>query len=147
MLNPNRNPITFAVVTSVLGGLALVAVTSGVTRLANTEIFRLQVPLALFLGSLIVLVGSVIMTLRALAATRPRRTIFLVVSAFSQKHWLAELLRNIERSLDRRGYDLVLKIPDADRSAGQVRRGPAGTVPSCRRCRRQHRGVRPPPCP
>lgn len=90
------------------------AVTSGVTRLANIEIFRLQVPLALFLGSLIVLVGSVFMTLRALAATRPRRTIFLVVSAFSQKHWLAELLRNIERSLDRRGYDLVLKIPDSD---------------------------------
>lgn len=66
MLNPNRNPITFAVVTS------------GVTRLANIEIFRLKVPLALFLGS------------------------------------LAELLRNIERSLDRRGYDLALKIPDSD---------------------------------
>jgi ribose transport system substrate-binding protein len=40
-----------------------------------------------------------------------RRQVFLLVSAFVQKHWIAELLENLIRALDRHGVDLVLKIP------------------------------------
>ncbi|MEV6798590.1 substrate-binding domain-containing protein [Micromonospora rifamycinica] len=40
-----------------------------------------------------------------------RRQVFLLVSAFVQKHWVAELVENLVRSLDRHGIDLVLKIP------------------------------------
>ncbi|WP_329109117.1 substrate-binding domain-containing protein [Micromonospora sp. NBC_01699] len=40
-----------------------------------------------------------------------RRQVFLLVSAFVQKHWVAELLENLIRALDRHGVDLVLKIP------------------------------------
>ncbi|MER7421114.1 hypothetical protein ABT346_30820 [Micromonospora peucetia] len=40
-----------------------------------------------------------------------RRQVFLIVSAFVQKHWVAELLENLTRALDRHGVDLVLKIP------------------------------------
>lgn len=40
-----------------------------------------------------------------------RRQVFLLVSAFVQKHWIAELVENLTRQLDRQGIDLVLKIP------------------------------------
>jgi ribose transport system substrate-binding protein len=40
-----------------------------------------------------------------------RRQVFLLVSAFVQKHWIAELLENLSRALERHGVDLVLKIP------------------------------------
>ncbi|MEU9505972.1 substrate-binding domain-containing protein [Micromonospora sp. NPDC048170] len=43
-----------------------------------------------------------------------RRQVFLLVSAFVQKHWVAELLENLIRALDRQGVDLVLKIPPHD---------------------------------
>jgi ribose transport system substrate-binding protein len=62
----------------------------------------------------------------ALAVTRyrhhsGRRQVFLLVSAFVQKHWIAELLENLIRALDRHGIDLVLKIPPYEYGAhGQL---------------------------
>ena len=41
---------------------------------------------------------------------------FLVISAFDQKHYLAELIRNVHSILDQRGYSLELKIPHRDYS-------------------------------
>lgn len=50
-----------------------------------------------------------------------RPQVFLLVSAFVQKHWVAELLENLTRELDRKGIDLVLKIPPNDYSGhGQL---------------------------
>lgn len=62
----------------------------------------------------------------ALAVTRyrqhpGRRQVFLLVSAFVQKHWVTELVENLIRALDQHGIDLVLKIPPHDyRAPGQL---------------------------
>src|SRR5204863_5275989 len=44
------------------------------------------------------------------------KRVFLVISAFDQKHYLAELIRNVHSILDQRGYSLELKIPHRDYS-------------------------------
>lgn len=50
-----------------------------------------------------------------------RRQVFLLVSAFVQKHWVTELVENLIRTLDQHGIDLVLKIPPHDyRAPGQL---------------------------
>ncbi|EIV91474.1 LacI family DNA-binding transcriptional regulator [Frankia sp. QA3] len=49
-------------------------------------------------------------------------TVFLLMPAFGQKHWLAELLRNFDRALDRR-FDLVVKISHGEYTGDeQIRR-------------------------
>ncbi|MBM7809830.1 sugar ABC transporter substrate-binding protein [Saccharothrix algeriensis] len=45
------------------------------------------------------------------------RRVFLVVSAFSEKHWLAGFVQRLHGALDRSGIDLVLKVPDRDYDA------------------------------
>lgn len=52
--------------------------------------------------------------------TRRRRgahLAFLVTSAFNEKHWVAGLVQRLHRSLDRKGVDLVLKVPDREHDA------------------------------
>jgi ribose transport system substrate-binding protein len=49
-----------------------------------------------------------------LAFYRRKRRVFLMIPAFSQKHWFAEFLQDLLRALDVHGYDLVLKIPTRD---------------------------------
>ncbi|MBB5958449.1 ribose transport system substrate-binding protein [Saccharothrix tamanrassetensis] len=45
------------------------------------------------------------------------RQAFLVTSAFSQKYWVAEFVQRLHRALDRKGINLVLKVPDRDYDA------------------------------
>lgn len=48
---------------------------------------------------------------------RPTRRAFLVSSALSEKYWLPGLVQRLHGALDRRGIDLVLKVPDRDYDA------------------------------
>jgi ribose transport system substrate-binding protein len=48
---------------------------------------------------------------------RAVKRVFLIMSAFSQKHYAAEMVRNLHHVLDQRGYELVLTIPDRDYSS------------------------------
>jgi ribose transport system substrate-binding protein len=62
------------------------------------------------------------LVLRAARRRRDPRQVFLIVAAFTHKHWVAQLIRDLHENLERRGYDMVLKIPDRDYSgASQVR--------------------------
>jgi ribose transport system substrate-binding protein len=53
---------------------------------------------------------------------REPKRVFLIVAAFDHKHWVAQFIRDLHEILERRGYDMVLKIPDRDYSGmSQVR--------------------------
>lgn len=65
------------------------------------------VPVALFL----------LWQLRGRSSTR---RIFLVMSTFTQKYWVLDFLQRLHRSLDRKGLDLVLKVPDRDHDASAL---------------------------
>ncbi len=120
MLNPRRHPAIFAITTSVISGIVLVPFTGLLRGLPALAILTTSVPAWLALLITCPLAAMIIGIFR-----RPppaRAEIFLLMPAFSQKHWLAELLRNIDRSLDRR-FDLVVKIPDSDYAGtAQIRR-------------------------
>lgn len=109
-LERDRHPARFAVVTSVVSGLCVALVIAGVKAGLVTGG---TVPAWSLVG-----VTGVAITLSGLAWIRPWRRrpgrAFLLISAFSQKHWVAELIQNTHRALDRRGIDVVLKIPDRD---------------------------------
>jgi ribose transport system substrate-binding protein len=112
MLDPHRRPALFAVVTSVLSGLILVPATAVSGRLPKVDILGDDVRLlVLFSVVLALAVASDV-------AIHRRRChpdeVFLIMSATTDKHWLVELLWNIERSLDRFDLTLVVKIPDRD---------------------------------
>jgi ribose transport system substrate-binding protein len=48
--------------------------------------------------------------------------VFLIVAAFTCKYWVAQLIGDLHENLERRGYDMVLKIPDRDYSGpSQIR--------------------------
>jgi ribose transport system substrate-binding protein len=55
--------------------------------------------------------------LRRRARKADTRQAFLVTSAFSQKYWVAEFVQRLHRALDRKGINLVLKVPDRDYDA------------------------------
>jgi ribose transport system substrate-binding protein len=109
-LDRDRHPAGFAVVTSVISGLCvalmIAAVKAGFVIGGTVPAWSL------------VAVCGVALILCGLVWIRPwRRTArrsFLLIPAFSQKHWVAELIQNTHRALDRHGVDVVLKIPDRD---------------------------------
>ncbi|ADP80453.1 sugar ABC transporter substrate-binding protein [Pseudofrankia inefficax] len=114
MLDPVRRPVLFAIVTSVLGGLGVIAATSALGKLRNSPLAGARVPIGIFLGTVAFLLLLLVLSSRKWWRTGPQRNVFVVMSAWGQKHWLADLLRAVDQSLDRRGFDLVLKIPDRD---------------------------------
>ncbi len=108
----------FAVAASTASGL-LVALVTAAAGIA----FRSQASWPAFVPWLLVLAGWAVMAsvLVVRAHRRPRR-VFLVVAAFPHKPWVAQLIRNLHENLERRGLDLVLKVPDRDYSgASQLR--------------------------
>jgi ribose transport system substrate-binding protein len=109
----------FAVTASIMGGLSLTLILAGVGAVMRTGLLTWHVPV----WSLIAVSGaSLFLLVTNFVGRRPvtKRT-FLIIPAFSQKHWVAELIRKTHRSLDRRGMDVVLKMPDEDYSAaGQM---------------------------
>jgi ribose transport system substrate-binding protein len=112
VLDPHRRPALFAVATSVLSGLILVPATAASGRLLNPDILGDDVRLPVLFGLVLALAAAPV------AAVHRRRhhpdEVFLIMSATTDKHWLVELLWNLERSLDRFDLTLVVKIPDRD---------------------------------
>jgi ribose transport system substrate-binding protein len=105
LLDRDRTPVRFAVMTSIISGLSVTAVTAWL---------RGGVPLWLVpAGALVALPALGIAWRRSHAG----RQAFLVVSAFEGKYWVAGLIQQLHRSLDRNGIDLVLKVPDRDYDA------------------------------
>jgi ABC-type sugar transport system substrate-binding protein len=101
-----------------VSGLLVVALTAAAGWASRWPTWRALLPL-LALG---LALASLPRLLQAVGRGRKPRQVFLIVAAFSHKHWVAQLIQDLHENLDRRGYDLVLKIPDRDYSGtGQVR--------------------------
>jgi hypothetical protein len=50
-------------------------------------------------------------------ARKRSRRVFVIVSAFDEKYYIAEFVRQLNNALDRVNIDLVLKVPDRDSDA------------------------------
>lgn len=110
LLDRDRTPVRFAVLTSVASGLAL----TGILTVVRTGALDRQWPAwtVLVIGGLVALP-----LLRRMPAARQHRQTFLVMSAFSQKYWAASFVQRMHGVLDRNGIDLVLKVPGRDYDA------------------------------
>jgi ribose transport system substrate-binding protein len=107
-LDRDRAPVRFAVVTSVISGLSVAALSAW-----------LRGGMSVWLVSAGALVALVTLGI-AWRRSRGGRQVFLMVSAFEGKYWVAELIQHLHRSLDRNGIDLVLKVPDRDYDASAL---------------------------
>lgn len=110
----------FSVAASTVSGLLVVLLTAAGGRLFRSGLYgRTLLPVLLGLG---LVLAALPLVLRLRRREREPRRVFLIVAAFNHKHWVAQLIRDLHENLERRGYDLVLKIPDRDYSgASQVR--------------------------
>jgi ribose transport system substrate-binding protein len=119
-LDEGRHPMRFAVAASTLSGLLVAALTAAAGWAFrwwpgwHALLWPVTVGLAL---------AALLLLLRAPARRgRAPRRVFLIVAALTHKHWVPELIRDLHENLERRGYDLVLKVPDRDYSGtSQVR--------------------------
>jgi len=113
LLDPERYPMRFAVITTVAGGLVLFAI----ERALDSASPVVRVPLWFMLAGVSVLVTVGLALVRQYRNGHGAKRVFLVISAFSQKHYVAELIRDLHHVLDQRGYELVVKIPNRDYSS------------------------------
>ncbi|MEV6715386.1 substrate-binding domain-containing protein [Lentzea sp. NPDC051208] len=113
LLDRDRTPARFTVVTSVASGL----IVAGTVALARSGLLTSSVPLwSLAVAAALVAISLVL--LRKVGRGRGRaRQVFVVVPAFEQKYWLAGLVRRLHGRLDRDGVDMVLKLPACDYDA------------------------------
>jgi len=117
-LDQGRHPMRFAVTASTVSGLLVVLSTVAAGRVWRSWPSRYAL-LMLLLG-LGWMLAALLLVLRARHRVSGR--VFLIVDAFTHKHWVAQLIRDLHENLERRDYDMVLKIPDRDYSAmSQVR--------------------------
>jgi ribose transport system substrate-binding protein len=117
IVDRQRNPLWSSVATSTLSGLCVLAVSGIIGSIFKWTLLTNAVPLWSLLalaGALLVLLHSVWMQRQS--QHRRAKRVFLVISAFDQKHYLAELIRNVHGVLEQRGYALDLKIPYRDYS-------------------------------
>jgi ribose transport system substrate-binding protein len=117
VLDRQRHPLWSSVATSTLSALCVLVITWIVGSLFRTRLLTIAVPLWSLVGVagvMVALLCSVVL-LRRSRSYRAKR-IFLVISAFDQKHYLAELIRNVHGVLEQHGYALELKIPSRDYS-------------------------------
>jgi ABC-type sugar transport system substrate-binding protein len=116
-LDRDRYPVRFAVTTTIVGGLALFAI----ERALEVASRVIVVPWWSVLAAAGVLSAAGLVAARQTRQGCAGKRVFLIISAFSQQY-LAEMLRNLHRVLDHRGYELVVKIPERDYSSrSQVR--------------------------
>ena len=117
LIDSDKRSLRFAIIASTTGGLSVATVTAMISGILRSELLTTPVPL----WSLLVAAGATLASSFMLPLLNhrhpPSKRVFLVIPAFVQKHWVAELLQNIHHSLNLRGYDLVLKIPDRDYAA------------------------------
>ena len=118
-LDRDEHPMRFAVITSVTSGLTATVILGVVGAITRTGLLTSSVPLwSLIVTVVAILCLAVVLVGRGRTTTRRA---FLVVHAFTETHWVSELTHNTHRALDRRGTEMVLKIPDKDFSeAGQT---------------------------
>jgi ribose transport system substrate-binding protein len=110
----------FAVTASTVSGLLVVLSTAAAGWLWRTWPDRYAL-LMLLLG-LGWMLAALLLVLRSRQGHRESRRVFLIVAAFTHKSWVAQLIRDLHEILERRDYDMVLKIPDRDYSGmSQVR--------------------------
>lgn len=115
-----KHPMRFAVVTSTVSGLlvALLTATAG-KAFRSSMSWHALLPWLLLPGWPL---AALSLILRARHRERRPGRVFFIVAAFTHKHWVPELIRDLHENLERRGYDMVLKIPDRDYSgASQIR--------------------------
>ncbi|MEU5262123.1 substrate-binding domain-containing protein [Amycolatopsis sp. NPDC021455] len=111
-LGRDRTPVLFAVTTSVLSGVVLAVLTKGL---------QLGISAGATLGWAALVSAVVAVAFWAAFAVKTRKgpkAAFLMTSAFEQKYYVAALVQQVHRALDREDIDLVLKVPDRDYDAG-----------------------------
>jgi len=123
-LDRDAHPFRFTLVTSTGSTLVAAVVISGIDQLLKTRILEYQVPLWLLLPLAAGCLSAVVAALRTRQRdkaidTHPpdipqNRQVFFLLCAFTEKRWLAGLLHDVHNSLDHRGFDLLLKIPERD---------------------------------
>lgn len=111
-LDKDQHPVRFVVVTSVVSGLTVAAMTAGAGQLFYIRLLTYRVPLwtlaLLFLATVVLFVWGVVLC-------RARKTqVFFILCALNEKRWVAELIQNPYHALDRHQLDLVLKVPERD---------------------------------
>jgi ribose transport system substrate-binding protein len=109
----------------VVKGLVVAAITAGASQLLSNLFLTYQVPLWLILLSGVIgffVGGATLCPRRKDQCSGQNDQVFFILCAFTEKRWVAGLVQDIHNSLDRRGFDLVLKIPERDYvHYGQVR--------------------------
>ena len=107
LLDRDRTPARFTVITSVASGLVL----AGILTIVRTDLLAREWP------AWAVLVVGGLAAAPLLRMSKRHRQAFLVASAFSQKYWVASFVQQLHGVLDRAGIDLVLKVPGRDYDA------------------------------
>ncbi|MCE6998452.1 substrate-binding domain-containing protein [Saccharothrix sp. S26] len=105
---------------SSVGTVAVVAACGVAVLVAGVIVIRSGVllePVPAWTIPVAVSLTAVPLVLRRRARKPAARQAFLVTSAFSQKYWVAEFVQRLHRALDRKGINLVLKVPDRDYDA------------------------------
>jgi ribose transport system substrate-binding protein len=110
LLNRDQNPVVFTVATSVASGLIVATILNAFRNGISTSA-------ALIWFVLTALAVAAICVLVFFRARNRSRRVFLIMPAFSQKYFLATLVQQLHHSLDLKGIDLVLKVPDRDYDA------------------------------
>jgi ribose transport system substrate-binding protein len=111
-----------SVATSILSGLSVLAISGIIGLVFKPRVLAMTVPLWSLLGTTVALLTVLLSVwLRRRSRSYRAKRVFLVISAFDQKHYLAQLIRNVHSVLEQRGYALELKIPHPDFSTvGQL---------------------------
>lgn len=107
LLDRDRTPVRFTVLTSVASGLVL----AGILTVLRTDLLTMQWP-----AWSVLVVGGLAAT-PLLRMSKRHRQAFLVTDSFSQKYYVASFVQQLHGVLDRAGIDLVLKVPGRDYDA------------------------------
>lgn len=105
-MDQRRQPFFFNVAVSVASAVVLAV---GGRTLRVRFLTETVIPTWLVLAMAVGVATLVVTLLRR--GQRLRRRVFLLIPAFSEKHWLAELVQQLHHVLDRHGYELAIHIP------------------------------------
>jgi ribose transport system substrate-binding protein len=117
VLDRKKHNLWSSVATSTLSGLCVGAITWSVGSLFKLRLLTTGVPLWAFASVAVALLASLYFLWNQRRSRTPKaKRVFLAIPAFDQKHYVAELVRNMHTILEQRGFALELKIPHRDYS-------------------------------